>query len=185
MAPDPLTLCLFVFTFLKIGGNLKAARGEAKAYINILAIVVALFESVEATRQTTWCSRAVGAKIDGELQWIRRALHDADRDVIQIAHDAQANDPHPQLGASATLAWTLKYKGVAQANKDLLVLCMSRLQKIEGDLDQASASRSRPQAAEYFKTTRTEMWNALSKRAARQATLYEGKGERLGRRLGL
>lgn len=57
------------------------------------------------------------------------------------------------------------------------------LQKIEGDLDQASASR--PLAAKYFEQTRTEMWNALSNRAARQAALYEGNGEQLGGRLGL
>jgi hypothetical protein len=181
MAPDPLALCLFVLTFARFGGNLKAAQGEFKAYKNILELAVALLRSVEAARQATWCPRAVGASIDDELQRIRRMLHDADRDVIQIVHAWQANDPH--LGASATLAWTLIYKDVAQANKGLIVLCIDQLHKIKGDLDQASASR--PPAADYFKDTRREMWNALTKRAARQATLYEGKGERLGGRLGL
>lgn len=181
MFPDPLTLCLFVINSLKIGGNLGAAQGEVNAYMNTLAIALNIFHSVETIRQATWFPRAIGARIDSELQQIRRGLHDAKRDVIRIADDARATDPH--LGASGTLAWTLKNKAVAQANEPLLLLCIDRLREIRQEMEQASASR--PQAADYFEAIETEMWNALSKRAARQATLYEGKGERLRGRLGL
>jgi len=172
MIPDPFSVCLFIVEFVRIAYKFHSLEDEIRIYKETFRVVSDLFSDVDSIRKrlrvetNTW--------IDRELQRIRSALEDAEREVSWMGETRSR-----VLATMDVVEWSLKHKHAAEAQKVLLFMYQNTLLNIRTEL--ANKMQQRPDLEEYFQETRARTLVVLSKRVVRNAIMYSGVGEQTSR----